>query len=267
MIALPPVRALRSLRWRSPSNCSSTPWWTIPSRCARSPTPISTSRSTVPCSSTPARTRFSTYSRSRSSRITDSIPPSSSSRPSTRPAGPAPTIPTCVRPFTALLLSPAGTHLAVVSSAVETPPDGGHPLGRRGWLSLLTGVGLIVATVMPGFLTASLAPRIRGDFSFGDSALGICIGVFYVVSAVGSTPAGRLIDRVGAMRGMRLAAGFTALCCLAIAILAQSAASLTALILLGGVANALGSPTVSTLLKQEVAVHLQGLAFGAQQSG
>ena len=128
-------------------------------------------------------------------------------------------------------------------------------------------MGLIVATVMPGFLTASLAPRIRGDFSFGDSALGICVGAFYVVSAVGSTPAGRLIDRVGAMRGMRLAAGFTAACCLAVAALAQSAASLTALILLGGVANALGSPTVSTLLKQEVAVHRQGLAFGAQQSG
>ena len=50
-----------------------------------------------PCSSTPARTRCWTYSRSRNSRITDSMPLSSSSRPSISPAGPPPTIATWVR--------------------------------------------------------------------------------------------------------------------------------------------------------------------------
>jgi MFS family permease len=120
---------------------------------------------------------------------------------------------------------------------------------------------------MPGFLTASLAPRIRTDFAFGDSTLGLAVALFYLVSAAGSVPAGRLVDRVGAARGMRLAAAATVTSCLAIAALAQSAASLTALILIGGVANALGSPSVSALLKREVAVHRQGLAFGAQQAG
>src|SRR3954447_4262871 len=51
----------------------------------------------VACSSTPARTRCCTYSRSRASRITVSMPRSSSSRPSISPAGPPPTIATCVR--------------------------------------------------------------------------------------------------------------------------------------------------------------------------
>jgi MFS family permease len=120
---------------------------------------------------------------------------------------------------------------------------------------------------MPGFLTASLAPRIRADFAFGDSTLGIAVALFYVVSASGSVPAGRLVDRVGAARGMRMAAGFTAISGLAVAALAQSATSLTALILIGGVANALGGPSVSAMLKREVAVHRQGLAFGAQQAG
>jgi MFS family permease len=143
----------------------------------------------------------------------------------------------------------------------------GTRLGRRGRRSLVTGTALIVATVMPGFLIASLAPRIRTDFAFGDSTLGLAVGLFYVVSASGSVPAGRLVDRVGAARGMRLAAGFTAISCLAVAALAQSAASLTALILIGGLGNALGGPSVSALLKREVATHRQGLAFGAQQAG
>ena len=70
---------------------------------------------------------------------------------------------------------------------------------------------------MPGFLTASLAPRIRDDFAFGDSTLGLAVALFYVVSASGSVPAGRLVDRVGATRGMRLAAGLTVSSCLAVA--------------------------------------------------
>jgi MFS family permease len=120
---------------------------------------------------------------------------------------------------------------------------------------------------MPGFLAASLAPRIRADFAYGDSTLGLAVALFYVVSAAGSIPAGRLVDRVGAARGMRLAAAFTAVSCLAIAALGQSAASLTALMLIGGAGNALGGPSVSALLKREIAVGRQGLAFGAQQAG
>jgi MFS family permease len=150
---------------------------------------------------------------------------------------------------------------------LRTPDVAGRSPGRRGWRSLVTGATLIVATVMPGFLTASLAPRIRDDFAFGDSTLGIAVGLFYVVSASLSVPAGRLVDRVGAARGMQLSAGLCAASCLAVAALAQSASSLTVLLLIGGMANALGGPSVSALLKREVAPHSQGLAFGAQQAG
>jgi MFS family permease len=150
---------------------------------------------------------------------------------------------------------------------LRTPDVATRSLGGRGWRSLVTGAALIVATVMPGFLTASLAPRIRADFAFGDSTLGLAVGLFYVVSASLSVPAGRLVDRVGAARGMQLSAGLVVASCLAVAALAQSAASLMALLLIGGVANALGGPSVSALLKREVADHNQGLAFGAQQAG
>src|SRR6187401_2767108 len=54
-------------------------------------------RSTVACSSTPARTRSMTYSWLRFSRMTESMPRRCNSCPSIRPAGPAPTMPTWVR--------------------------------------------------------------------------------------------------------------------------------------------------------------------------
>src|ERR1035437_4417819 len=69
----------------------------MPSRFSRAPTPVSVSRSAVPCSSTPARTRSSVYFRLRDSIATESIPCRWRRCESISPAGPAPTIPICVR--------------------------------------------------------------------------------------------------------------------------------------------------------------------------
>ena len=133
--------------------------------------------------------------------------------------------------------------------------------------ALVGGTGLIVAGVLPGFLTASLAPRIRDDFPFGDSSVGLAVAAFYVVSGLCSVPAGRLVERIGATRGMRLGAALTVLGCLGVAAFASSTASLIPLLLIAGAGNAVGGPSVSALLRREVEIRRQGLAFGAQQSG
>ena len=133
--------------------------------------------------------------------------------------------------------------------------------------ALVAGPCLMISGVLPAFLIASLASRIPEDFALGDSGVGLAIAIFHVMCAISSTPAGRLVERIGPQAGMRIAAALTAVSCLAIAALAQSAVSLTALLLIGGVANAFGGPSVAALLRREVAVHRQGLAFGAQQSG
>jgi MFS family permease len=139
--------------------------------------------------------------------------------------------------------------------------------GARLLRALVGGTGLMISGVLPAFLTASLASCIPEDFAFGDSRVGAAIAIFHVMCAVCSTPAGRLVERIGPVAGMRIAATATALACLAIATVAQSAVALTALLVVGGLANALGGPAVAALLKREVAVHRQGLAFGAQNSG
>ncbi len=121
--------------------------------------------------------------------------------------------------------------------------------------------------MLPGFLTASLAPRIRHDFSFGDSVLGLAVATFYLTCTVSSTPFGHLVERIGARRGMQLGAALTAASCLAIAALADSAPALIAILLVAGLGNAVGGPAVSALLRRTVDTGRHGLAFGAQQSG
>ena len=124
-----------------------------------------------------------------------------------------------------------------------------------------------MAAVLPGFLMASLAPRIRLDFSFDPSELGIAVALFYAASTVASSSAGRLVDRVGAVLGMRLAAGLITVACLAGAILANSTLTLAGAAILGGTGNAIAGPGVSALLNREMSENRRGMAFGAMQAG
>ena len=121
--------------------------------------------------------------------------------------------------------------------------------------------------MLPGFLTASLAPRIRHDFAFGDSTLGLAVAIFYLTCMASSTPSGHLVERIGARRGMVLGAALTSVSCVAVALVAQSASALIAILTIAGVGNAIGGPAVSALLRRTVEGGRHGFAFGAQQSG
>src|SRR3954452_3846059 len=145
-------------------------------------------------------------------------------------------------------------------SSTCTPP-------RQVRKPVVTGAALIVAGVLPGFLTASLATRIRHDFSFGDSVLGLAVAIFYLTCMASSTPSGHLVERIGARRGMLLGAALTSVSCLAIALFADSPAALIAILVVAGLGNAIGGPAVSPLLRRTVDPGRHGLAFGAQQSG
>src|SRR5919108_4371174 len=133
--------------------------------------------------------------------------------------------------------------------------------------ALVVSVLHVVAGVLPGFLTASLAPRIDADFAFSESALGAAVAIVYVVCAFLSSPSGHLVERLGARRAMRAASGATVVCCAGVAALADSAAALVALLVLGGVGNALAAPAASGVLDRHVPETRHGVAYGAMQAG
>jgi MFS family permease len=112
-----------------------------------------------------------------------------------------------------------------------------------------------------------MAPRLRGDFAFGDSTVGLAIAIFYAIGAFASTPAGRFVEKTGARTGVQVAAATTLVSCLAVAAFVNSAAALIAVLFFAAIGNAVAGPAVSALLRREVAVGRQGVAFGAQQAG
>ena len=131
----------------------------------------------------------------------------------------------------------------------------------------MTGVTLVATGALPGFLAAALAPNIRDDFSYPSSSVGIATAIFYLVSMLCSTPLGRLVERMGAVAGVRASAGLTAVACVLVAAFARDATALVVLLSFAGIGNALASPAVSAALKYEIAPERRGLAFGAQQAG
>ncbi|MDZ7676500.1 MAG: MFS transporter [Acidimicrobiales bacterium] len=119
---------------------------------------------------------------------------------------------------------------------------------------------------LPVFLTGALAVQIGRDIDFGPARLGIASGAFFAAAAAGSALMGRLAERIGPGRSMRLAASGSAV------LLASVAASPTyavfmALLVCAGFFNSLGQVSANLLVAKAVRPEKQGWALALKQAG
>ena len=133
--------------------------------------------------------------------------------------------------------------------------------------SILTGIATIAACGMPGFLVAALAPPLGTELGLGEAGLGLAFAVFWGSGALGSSPGGRVAQRLGWVRSIQLATGLVAASCLLIAAFAGSPPALVGLLAVGGLGNSLALPAVSLLFSEAIGRGRQGTAFGISQSG
>lgn len=122
-----------------------------------------------------------------------------------------------------------------------------------------------VASLLPVFLTGALAVQLRDELAFGASALGLAVGLFRVSGALTSVPFGRLTDRLGATRSMRLAIVVACVASLGIAT-TSSWGALAAWLALAGCGPALSLPAANRMLVNAVSTRSLGTAFGIKQS-
>jgi MFS family permease len=120
--------------------------------------------------------------------------------------------------------------------------------------------------MLPVYMIGGLAVQISSEMGFGPRQLGIATTVYFAVSAVGSTPAGHFVQRVGAYPGIVLTAVLSGGALLGIAGLATSWASLVALLVVAGIGNAFAQPSANLLLARGVPIARQGFFFGVKQA-
>ena len=130
------------------------------------------------------------------------------------------------------------------------------------------GIALVAAVFgsMPAFLTGIMAVLLREDLGFGERDLGAAISIFFGAAAIGSVPAGQLVERIGAQAGLLIGAAGTAVTLAGIGLLAHSWGQLVLWLVLGGAALSFTQPASNLALTQGVRFGRLGVAFGLKQS-
>src|SRR5215510_9699093 len=109
-------------------------------------------------------------------------------------------------------------------------------------------------------LLAPLLPFVRADYDASYTEIGLAFAAFNIVSAVGQTPAGFLVDRIGA-RALLVAGLLTGAGAFILAGVIDSFWMLVAMFALAGVGNTVYHPADYALLSQHVPSDRIGQAF------
>ncbi|HEY1176165.1 MAG TPA: MFS transporter [Phytomonospora sp.] len=123
-----------------------------------------------------------------------------------------------------------------------------------------------IASVIPVFLVGGLSVQISDDLGFTAAGLGAAVAANFAVSALVSTPSGRLVERYGAPVVARAAVLLSAGAMLGIAAAAWNYWSLVALLAVGATANSAGQLSSNLLLSRHIPRRRQGLLFGLKQA-
>lgn len=131
---------------------------------------------------------------------------------------------------------------------------------------VLLGISLTTLSTIPVFLTGALAVQIRRDLHLDASHLGIAVAVFFASASLTSVMSGRIAERSGSERIMKLCALLAAFSLGGIALVAKNYPTFLVFLSLAGFTNGAMQPAVNLFLSTVVPLARQGFAFGIKQA-
>lgn len=146
---------------------------------------------------------------------------------------------------------------------VDRAPRGSRGPAVRAAIGATSTTG---ASMLPVALLGALVVQFRGDIDLTTVQLGATIAGFSGVAALTSIAAGRLVDRLGWVRGIWLAALLLAVPLFAVGTLARTAEHVFVLFLVAGLGNAVAQPSANLAIIRGVPSARQGFAFGMKQA-
>jgi MFS family permease len=132
--------------------------------------------------------------------------------------------------------------------------------------SLLAVIAVVTTGVLPAFMTGALSVQVRRDLHFGEAALGLAVGAFFLTAAMTSALFGGVAERLGPNRSMQLSGTLSAATLVMVAAVARSLTSLVAVLAVGGFANALSQPAANLFIARAVDATRLGIAFAVKQA-
>lgn len=140
------------------------------------------------------------------------------------------------------------------------------PTSRVGERALAAATFASILAALPVFLLGALSVLVREELHFTEALLGAAVSTFFGASALVAGPGGQLGERIGARRGLTVAAIGSASALLGIAAFVRSWAHLVAFLAIGGIANAVAQPASNLAIARAVPATRQGLAYGLKKA-
>lgn len=131
--------------------------------------------------------------------------------------------------------------------------------------TLVQAVAVTTSGVLPAFLLGALAVQIRADLGLGPAQIGLAAATLFTTAGVLARPLGVYVQRIGAARGMVVAALLAALALTGVG-LAPSYPVLILALVVGGIANSMSQPAANLSISRAIGQGRLGLAFGIKQS-
>ncbi len=138
-----------------------------------------------------------------------------------------------------------------------------RPTARR---ATALGAAVTVTALLPVFLTGAMAVQLSEDLAFSSVGLGLAVAAYRSGGAATSVFMGRLADRLGAIRAIKLSAIVATVAAFGIALTVNRLATLVFWLAIGGSALTLAQPGANRLLTAVVDPKRLGTAFGFKQS-
>lgn len=129
------------------------------------------------------------------------------------------------------------------------------------WPGIVAAALTATVTVMPGFTVGALAQAIEADLHISRSALGLAMSAFYAATALGSPITKRLAARLPVPAVLAVAALVASAVMLVIS-RASGFATLTTVLVVGGLSNGLVQPAAARLIAARAPAHRRSLAAG-----
>lgn len=120
--------------------------------------------------------------------------------------------------------------------------------------------------VLPGFLIGSQAVQLSRDLALDLASVGAAVAVAWLTASTLSAAMGRVSERMGGGRGLRLAALTSAASMAWIAVVARSWPLLAVGAAMGGAGNALAQPAANVVIARTLPPERHGLGFGVKQA-
>jgi MFS family permease len=135
------------------------------------------------------------------------------------------------------------------------------------WRRLVLSILIVALATQPVFLMAASFLQLEEDIGLTPTTLGILTAAFFLTAAVTSAPLGRVVERIGWRRSMRINLVGSATVLIAIALFARSFAAFAVLLIVGGAVYGLANPAANKSLAEQVDPSRRGIIFGLKHAG